>query len=610
MSSNLSGRSNDLNLQAADRWMLDRRSFLLAGLLGLGGCQSWLTKSRTDLSSAELPSEDGTTYVADLARVWGASPTRIDGVGMVTELGNTGSAPRPSRFRDELSEELRIREVEDPNTLLSADWTSLVLLSGIIPPGARKGQKFDVLVGLDPNSDTTSLEGGFLMPARMNPIKTTNSGMVMKGRFAASVTGPVLTESIFTGASEASKVKGIIAGGGTVMMDRPFGFRMKSDHKSIKEAVTVTKALNARFNYIKNAQREPVATAKNDQAIELEIPEIYRDNIYRYLHVLRNVAITEPAAKQITRLELLEQQLGNPETAEIASLRLEAIGDPSIGVLERALRNPQPKVRFMAAMALTYLGRTSGCAELGLLAETEWAFRWHALTALSALPEPEARNTLQKLVHSKSVETRYGAVRSLIERGESETEMSIERFGKTGENFAMNTVYSTADPVIHVAKYKHPEIVVFNPDQSFRPNLVFVARSWTIKSRSDQTVEIIRYRTEGGDQTVRCSALVTDVIRNLGQMGAKYALVVQLLREAARDEALEGQLVINALPESGRAYSPDDDSHEAPTMFTGASMEMPEDEDVDDLQAEMNDLERAKQEGSFLGKLKGMTFGK
>lgn len=600
---------SEKSCDAAERWMLDRRSFLLAGLLGLGGCQSWFSKGKTDLSSAELPDDDGTIYVSNMTRVWGAAPTRINGVGMVTELPGTGSAPRPSRYRDELAEELRIREVEDPNTLLSADWTSLAVLTGWIPAGARKGQTFDVQVGLDPNSDTSSLEGGFLMPARMNPIKTAG-GQIMKGRFAATATGPVLTESIFRDAN-SSAVKGVIAGGGSVMMDRPFGFRMKSDHRSIKEAIAVTKAMNQRFNYIENAQREPVASAKNDQAIELQVPQIYRDNVYRYLHVLRNVAVAETSARQVTRLEQLEQQLANPETTEVASLRLEAIGNASVGVLERALRNPLPKVRFMAAMALTYLGKTSGCGELGQLAADEWAFRWHALTALSALPQPEARTELQKLLHQPSVETRYGAVRSLIQRGESEGEMTIDRFGKHGENFSLNTIYSTADPVVHIAKFKQPEIAVFNADQTVLPGLVFVARNWTIKSRSDQMVEIIHYQSDGADQPVRCSALVTDVVRTLGQMDAKYSMVVRMLRQAANEQLLQGRLVINALPESDRAYTPSSNQSESmPAMFAGEDRSTESFDEVDETEAELHDIRKASEEATLLGKLKGLSLGK
>ncbi len=245
------------------------------------------------------------------------------------------------------------------------------------------------------------------------------------------------------------------------------------------------------------------------------------------------------------------------------------------------------------------------------MATDEWAFRWHALTALSALPQPEARSELQKLLHVSSVETRYGAVRSLTQRGESEGEMSIERFGKTGENFAMNTVFSTAEPVVHVARYKAPEIVVFNPEQTFQPGLIFVAKGWTIKTRSDETVEMTHYRPNNTGHTVRCSTMVTDVIRNMGQMNANYSLVVQLLRQAASENLMEGRLVIDALPEANRAYSGSNSESELPEMFAGGeSSKSQKSYDIDETLAEINDMEQVKEESTFIGKFKSITKGR
>jgi len=605
---------------SADRseaWMVDRRSFLLAGLLGLGGCKSWINRGKGSdaVTAPTLPGDEGVKFVSDLSRVWGASPARITGVGMVSELNGTGSAPAPSKFRDELTAELRTRQINEPNKLLSSDWTSLVILNGIAPAGIRKGQGFDVFVTLEPGSTTSSLEGGYLMPARLTPQQITNSGQVLNGQLAGNVTGPVLTYDLFESEGRTTKINGIVPGGGVMTIDRPFGFQTKEENRSIREAVLLTKSINNRFNYFDNSQRQPVANAKNDIVIELQVPAIYRDNVYRYLHVLRNIVVAETASQQVNRLEALEQLIMDPETAELASIRLEAIGENGTAILERALRSPEEKVRFMAAMALTYQGKNTGCPELGRLAESQWAYRWHAFTALSALPDPVARKELQKLLHVKSVETRYGAVRSLTQRGETDSEMMIENFGKSGENFSLNTIYSTADPIIHVAKFKRTEIAVFNPDQKIKPGMLFVGSGWTIKSRNDQFVEIINYRSEGGDRTVRCSNMATDVIRTLGQMGANYTLLVQWLKQASIEQYLEGRLVINALPKANRAYNPASASDSMPDMFQGEMESAPgtlKEEDpiaTTDGTADLESKETSKSSSSFVGKLKDTFTG-
>jgi len=534
----------------SESWLCHRRSFLLAGFLGLGGCKSWNLGGKRSQAPEQLDS-DKTIYVSSMARIWGAAPTRIDGVGMVSELAGTGSAPAPTRFRDELAEDLRIRNVPEPNKLLSENWTSLVLLQGLLPAGCRKGDEFDVFVGLDPGSQTSSLEGGFLMPSRLTPQRSVSGGKTLQGRLAGQATGPVVVHSVFEGDGRNAKVTGVVPGGGRSMIDRQIGFQTKEDYRSIRDTMAVAASINARFNHIVNSQRQPVANAKNDATIDLEVPEMYRTNINRYLHVVRNIAVGENVAAQVSRLEVLEQQLQNPATAEAASLRLEALGEVGLAVLDRGLRHADPKVRFMAAMSLLYQQKPQACDELGRLAEEQWAFRWHALTALGAFNDPTAKQTLRRLLHARSVETRYGAVRCLITKDDEDPEVGVERFGPGGEekeNFQLKTVYSTAEPVIHVARYKSAEVVVFNPDQALKPGFLFVVAGWTVESQSSGVVTLQNFQQDGRDRSARCSDQITDILRQMGRMGATYSLVIRFLKQAAEEQSLEGRLVINALP--------------------------------------------------------------
>ncbi|MDP1562476.1 MAG: flagellar basal body P-ring protein FlgI [Pirellulaceae bacterium] len=554
----------------SEQWLCHRRSFLLAGLLGLGGCQSWNLLANRSKTSLAVEA-DKLTYVSTMTHVWGAAPARIDGVGMVSELAATGSAPAPSRWRDELLEDLRIRKVPEPNKLLSENWTSLVLLQGILPAGCRSGTPFDVFVGLEPGSGTTSLEGGFLLPARLTPVRV-GGGKVLQGSLAGTATGPVVVHSIFDGESRGSKVAGIVPGGGRSSLKRQLGLQTKSEYRTVKDSMIVAAAINARFNYIENSQRQPVANSKSDISIELEVPEIYRSNVNRYFHVIRNVAIGESAAAQVSRLERLEQQLRDPATAETASLRLEALGEIGIAILERALRHPDPKVRFMAAMSLVYQEKAVGCEELGRLAEAQWAFRWHALTALAAIPNPAGKDALRKLLQSKSIETRYGAVRCLVTNDKDDAEVMFESFGPGGEdkkNFAVKTVFSTSEPVIHLARFKEPEVVIFNPDQTLKAGFSFVVMGWTINSRTDGIVEIKHFPLDGQDRRVECGSRIGDVLRSLGKSKANYSLVVRMLKQAAAEQALDGRLVVNALPKPERAYDPSGSEMAMPEMFQG-----------------------------------------
>jgi hypothetical protein len=241
-----------------------------------------------------------------------------------------------------------------------------------------------------------------------------------------------------------------------------------------------------------------------------------------------------------------------------------------IAILERALRHADPKVRFMAAMALVYQEKPVACEELGRLAEEQWAFRWHALTALAAIPHPAGKESLRKLLHSRSVETRYGAVTSLVQDDLEDEEVMVEMFGpgqSNQQNFSVKTVFSTAEPIVHLARFKSPEVVIFNPDQSIRGTFDFVEVGWTIHCGTENRVQIKKFQADGRDQSTQCSSRLGDVLRCLGQFNATYSFVVKFLQQAAKEEVLEGRLVINALPKSERAYDPTAPNQPMPEMF-------------------------------------------
>jgi hypothetical protein len=60
---------------------------------------------------------------------------------------------------------------------------------------------------------------------------------------------------------------------------------------------------------------------------------------------------------------------------------------------------------------------------------------------------------------------------------------------------------------------------------------------------------------------------VGDVLRCLGQFNATYSFVAKFLQQAAKEQLLEGRLVINALPKSERAYNAAGGNLALPDMF-------------------------------------------
>src|SRR5262249_42973358 len=153
---------------------------------------------------------------------------------------------------------------------------------------------------------------------------------------------------------------------------------------------------------------------KTGEYIDILIHPRYKDNVSRYMQVLRNIAINESPSSLQARLVFLEQQLGDPLTSASAAIRLEAIGDDQAKeVLAHGLASNHREVKFYSAEALAYLDETSAVPVLAEVARNEPALRVNALAALSAMDDANAYDALRSLLEVKSAETRYGAFRAL-----------------------------------------------------------------------------------------------------------------------------------------------------------------------------------------------------
>ena len=129
--------------------------------------------------------------------------------------------------------------------------------------------------------------------------------------------------------------------------------------------------------------------------------------------MVRAIALRETPGERVVRIESLKGQLLDPVTTARAAIQLEAIGEDGAHVLREGLNSPDLEVRFYAAEALAYLDHEEAAPVLADTALRESAFRWHALTALSAMDHVQAYEALNELLHVPSAETRYGAFRAL-----------------------------------------------------------------------------------------------------------------------------------------------------------------------------------------------------
>lgn len=525
------------------------------------GCQSLWHRDGSEVSL--LPSKSSaiptTHYVKDDAGFWGLDFGKLEGVGLVTDLRGTGSNPPPSGQRDYLVDELKAYpDIENAMALVSSTDTSMVLVKGLVPPGARKGDRFDLELILPPKPrlETSSLKYGFLYKTRLRPMVQLGNS-VKKGSVAGQARGSVLVDSLFEPRKDSeNEVRGVVLGGGVLMDDRTFGLNIRSEDNPLRKATNISKAINERFTTVTRDGRTGVATPKSDKIIELAIPESYRLNIGRYSQVIGQIAFDEQPHDRVNRLEQLGRELNEPVTCRDAALRLEALGADGVPALRRGLLNSDEEIRFQSAEALAYLGETDGIDILIEAATNSPNLRWHALTALSASQSSQAAEALLSLMNVDSAETRYGAFRAFQVRSPNDP---LAKGEWLADDFYYHEVPSNGPAMVHLSRSKRPEITLFGKDHQLTNDFIFVQNGLTVRADGKGSLLIIRYLPDQQEERRICSTNLGEAIRQLASLNCSYTEMAELLQEAKRNNQLTSRLAINAVPRLNQnRFQPDE----------------------------------------------------
>lgn len=511
----------------------------------------------------------GYRTVGDYTAVRGLTPARAEGVGLVVGLHGTGSDPVPNRYRELILKEMHTREVPNPESVLASDSTAVVLLRAFLPPGARRDDTVDIEVWVPPGDATSSLKGGRLLEARLHENLVTK-GQLSTGQELIRAYGPLLIwDRASPEADPAAQLKGKILGGGRLLIDRDFQLVINTDSRSAVRAKVLADRINQRFYESEHGQNRGLAHAKTDRIIELKTSRTYKFDIERFLQVVRRIPISQSVVIRQHWQQELRAQLLEPKTAIEASLKLEAIGKEAIPVIKEGLSSKVAIVRFSAAQTLAYLGDSSGATQLAALAQESTLYRAHALSGLIAVDHPVSRMHLTELLQARGAETRYGAFRALwaydpgdptvagrrmgLAAGESADVPGRRRVSDADAEFMLHVIESKAEPMVHVARNFRREVVLFNGDQELiRPfNLRAGEQILLHADANSDRVHIVSFRPGRNGVVERrneSSLRLREVIETTATLGASYADVVEMLRQASQNGNLSGRLAVNALP--------------------------------------------------------------
>ena len=531
-------------------------------------------------------------YVGQYTSVTGRNAVVVTGVGLVHGLRGTGGNPVPGEFRTRLLDDMKTRGVTGGKDLLARTDTALVVVTAYIPPLVDKKEPLDVEVRIPPGSNATDLSGGWLLECDL--MEGANLGGTFRaGKTLATATGPVLVRaSDDPAARRASLSRGKVLGGGVTKVDRRLEMRMHHRYKSTRMVEKVVRAVGKRFHHRGvGGVEESVAKAHTDVKITLDVPDIYKEDFPRFLRVVDNVVMKESPVARRLRLEQLEDDLLHGPTAEVASIRLEAVGEEAVPILKRGVGSDDEEVRFHASVALAYLGRSDGLETLRIAARDEPAFRVYALAALAAAGGPQAATQLRSLLADPLPETRYGAFRALwtvapddaylnhrpMREIDPDTDrptgptlfhlhpvrvdgggLDLEELAAAGNDESTGSpaaeTADLAEPLVHINHNRRAEVVLFGPEQRFKTPLTLRAGRLLLGCPPRGDTVTISMIVPGREDVRESSTKIAEVIAKCVELGASYPDIAGMLQEADAQHNLPGQLAIDALPTGGRVY--------------------------------------------------------
>jgi hypothetical protein len=560
-----------------------RRLRALVAVLATGAAALALGGASAPKKRQEPPPPKVEETIGDLAFIQSKAVAKLEGVGLVVGLDGTGAEPPPSEYRTRLVDDMRKAGVENPNQILRDPRVALVLVKLEVPPGVSPKDRLDATIELPPASGVKSLAGGYLLSCRLREHMLLKGG-ALEGHEFATAQGPVMTGAV----ERPGDLKvGRVLGGGRVRKEIPFQLILHESRKSFRVSALVEGVVNQRFSQTEGVDQKGAALAKTDQYLVLKVPRVYHDNPDRFFRVIKLLPVIDSPTLRTQRLEQWGRELLDPTKAGVAALRLEGLGQPAVDTLKTALANPNAQVRFFAAETLAYLNDPAGAEVLGETARTRPEFRAFALAALASNELSLFHMTLRKLMDEPDVTLRYGAfnalrtlasddaflgqVRVLADPApdpaaaddDQEDAMAVAIARRSAQRrrddpFSLFIVDCEGPPMVHVARTRRCEVVVFGRGMKLLPPIVLGDGPYLLNaSDGDQEVEICKIvpsRFSDSDQRVRSTLELGDVIRRAANLGATYPEIVKILEAAQRQRNLAGPLVVDAVPGASPAY--------------------------------------------------------
>lgn len=549
-----------------------RRAVIAVALLaaGAGGCfenrrpevQPVVQERHPNVGlRKELPAfMKGTIHEA--ANVDNKEPYLVSGYGLVVGLEGTGNNTGvPLAVRNHMIDEMVRHQMGSlngpmanlkPERVINDPNAALVEVYAFIPPGAREGQRIDVLVQAVTGSETKSLAKGMLYDASL--FKDGVDPLNPKGRVHSFVKG---RGDVFVnpgswdakeGTTAATTLRtGTILGGGTVLSDRPVWLRVRTPQLSLARAMEYV--IDQRF------QSDHVARTQDEGVVFLFVPKQFNGDWEHFMGVVKHLYLNaSPGFKAMKAKELAEEAVRPDAPLQNISYAFEGLGEAALPYLRPLYANESAEVAYSAARAGAFLNDLTAIEALGDMAATDGhGFQLNAVKVLGAMPQStRIDRMLAMLLAQKNALVRIEAYRILVEHG------SQSVWSRKVGGFTFDRVSGGGTPLIYATRSGTPRIALFGDNLRLNTPMMFTALDdkFTIATAADNRTLTLFDRTNdkvvGGKHARIAPDLIELVLKLAGPNDQSfkfgYAELVGVLKSLSEARHTPAAFVLQDLP--------------------------------------------------------------
>ena len=494
----------------------------------------------------------GTTIGSLVEMSWPES-IRLEGYCLVVGLRGTGSAECPPQIRAYLAQHLLTqfpRRTINIERFIGGSDTAVVLVEGIMPAVASRNEYFDVRVTALGGTQTTSLEGGFLLGTELKTVGTFG----IKTKVVADARGPVFIDKIST--SEMNKRIGYVLGKGKVLDE--YKVTLVLGEPDFRTTNNIRNRLNGLFG-------DGTAKVVLPGRLEVKVPAKYREQKQRFISIIKATYLTHSTEIIRERIKTFIRKLAALQDADASEIALEAIGNQSLSGLVVLLNVSNEQVRLRAARCMLNLGSDAGLATLRQIAmDRGSAYRAEALESITTgARRNDAARISQRLLRDDDFHMRLAAYEQL--RKIDDIAVSQEFIAG---NFYLEQIVQTPHKSIFVSRSGQPRIVLFGAPIRCSDGIFVRSADGDITIDApvgQEYVSIIRKHPlrPGVIAQLKSSFELGDIIRTLcekplkkgeqgrGGLGVTYADVIALLKRMCDKGAVKAEFWAGPLPKIG-----------------------------------------------------------